>query len=281
MSSYFDNSDDESNHSDSDSSTLSDEEVSTINTITLKKSLIGGVKDKKNKLYDVDIDDEDEIIEEDDVDDDDLIDDDDDDDIEDDEDDNDDVHDDDDDDLDNSKIKSKNKNTKNNKSLQNGYDENDNDDNVHNENTIHLDSSSDNSDSDDDDDDNNYINKFNKEIMGNYIETNHPECMILNYEEISALTNVIRDSDNNIIDPLHRTLPFLTKYEKTRVIGQRAKQIDSGSKPFIKIPDNIIDGYVIAELELKAKVIPFIIRRPLPNGGSEYWKLQDLEVIGF
>jgi DNA-directed RNA polymerase I, II, and III subunit RPABC2 len=83
------------------------------------------------------------------------------------------------------------------------------------------------------------------------------------------------------MDDLHKTIPFLTKYEKARVLGQRAKQINSGSKPFIKVPDNVIDGYVIGELELQQKKIPFIIRRPIPGGGSEYWKLSDLEIITF
>ena len=32
-------------------------------------------------------------------------------------------------------------------------------------------------------------------------------------------------------------------------------------------------------MELNEKKIPFIIRRPLPNNSSEYWKLQDLEII--
>ena len=46
------------------------------------------------------------------------------------------------------------------------------------------------------------------------------------------------------------------------------------------LPSNsIINGYTIAEMELKEKKIPFIIKRPMPNGGSEYWKLQDLELI--
>ena len=40
-----------------------------------------------------------------------------------------------------------------------------------------------------------------------------------------------------------------------------------------------MQGSVIAELELKAKKIPFIIRRPLPNRGSEYWRVSDLELI--
>jgi len=132
---------------------------------------------------------------------------------------------------------------------------------------------------DDYDDDENYLQKFSKEINKQYIEREHPECIFHNYNEISALTKVIRDKNNNIIDPLHRTVPFLTKYEKTRIIGQRAKQINSGAKPFVSVPQHIIDGYIIAELELKQKKIPFIIKRPIPGGGSEYWNVKELELI--
>ena len=132
---------------------------------------------------------------------------------------------------------------------------------------------------DDDDEDENYLQKFSREINKQYIEKAHPECVFHNYNEISALSKVIRDKNNNIIDPLHRTVPFLTKYEKTRIIGQRAKQINSGAKPFVNVPQHIIDGYIIAELELKQKKIPFIIKRPIPGGGSEYWNVKDLELI--
>jgi len=31
--------------------------------------------------------------------------------------------------------------------------------------------------------------------------------------------------------------------------------------------------------EYKQKKIPFIIQRPLPNGGIEMWKFADLEII--
>jgi DNA-directed RNA polymerase I, II, and III subunit RPABC2 len=95
------------------------------------------------------------------------------------------------------------------------------------------------------------------------------------------MIKVLRDKDGIIIDDLHRTITYLTKYEKARILGQRAKQINSGSKPLIKVHEDILDGYIIAELELKAKSIPFIIRRPLPNGGSEYWSIKDLEDISF
>ena len=74
-------------------------------------------------------------------------------------------------------------------------------------------------------------------------------------------------------------MPFLTKYERTRILGQRAKQIDTGAKSFVKTDNSILDGYIIAQAELEQKKIPFIIKRPLPNGGFEYWNISDLELI--
>lgn len=138
-------------------------------------------------------------------------------------------------------------------------------------------------DDDDEDDeyDENYLQKFDSEISKNYIVDFHPECLNHNYEEVAKLSTVVRNSDNIIVDPLHRTIPFLTKYEKARILGQRAKQIETGAKPLVKLPENIIDSYVIAELELKEKKIPFIIKRPIPSGGFEYWNLKDLEMIGY
>ena len=88
-----------------------------------------------------------------------------------------------------------------------------------------------------------------------------------------------RDAIGNIIDPLHSTVPILTKYEKARILGQRAKQIDNGAKPFVSVPPATIDGYLVALEELKQKKIPFIIRRPLPNKGFEYWSISDLEIL--
>jgi DNA-directed RNA polymerase subunit K/omega len=139
-------------------------------------------------------------------------------------------------------------------------------------------------DDDEDDDDEyeeNYLQKFDYEINKNYIAEFHPECLNHNSDEVSKLANVVRDENNIIIDPLHKTLPYLTKYEKARVLGQRAKQIETGAKPFVKVPENVIDSYVIAELELREKKIPFIIKRPIPGGAFEYWHLRDLENINF
>ena len=146
-------------------------------------------------------------------------------------------------------------------------------------------SNGDEADDEDDDDDeemaDGYLQKFNTDINRQYLTEFHPESIINNYDEINALSIVIRDINNNIIDKLHRTLPYLTKYERARVLGQRAKQINSGAKAFVKVPENVIDGYLIAEMELLQKRVPFIVRRPIPGGGCEYWKLRDLEIIGF
>jgi len=138
-----------------------------------------------------------------------------------------------------------------------------------------------NDEEDTDSDDEGYLQKFDKEINNNYILNMHPECKTHNYDEIETLSKVVYNNDGIIADPLHRTIPVLTKYERARVLGQRAKQINSGSKPFVKVPENIIDGYLIAEIELAQKRIPFIIRRPFPGGGSEYWNLKDLELISY
>ena len=136
-----------------------------------------------------------------------------------------------------------------------------------------------NDDSEDSDEDEHYLQKFDKEITNNYILNNHQEDLAQNYSEILTLSKIVKDEDGNIIDLFHKTSPILTKYEKTRILGLRTKQLNDGAPPLIKLSENIIDSYLIAEMELKEKKIPFIIQRPLPNGNSEYWALEDLEIL--
>jgi DNA-directed RNA polymerase I, II, and III subunit RPABC2 len=141
------------------------------------------------------------------------------------------------------------------------------------------DDNDDDDDNDNEDDEKDYLHKFDDETKKDYIATFHPECLSFNHEETETLSRVVRDETGRIVDPLHKTLPFLTKYEKTRILGIRTKQINEGAKPYLDVNPSIIDGYIIAQLELEHKKLPFIIRRPIPNGGSELWKLQDLEII--
>jgi DNA-directed RNA polymerase subunit K/omega len=138
---------------------------------------------------------------------------------------------------------------------------------------------SDAEDDDDDDKDDNYLQKFSEQLKTNVITEHHPELIISNFHEVDALCHVVRDADGTIIDPLHTTVPFVTKYEKAKILGERAKQLNAGAMPFVEVNEDIIDGYLIALAEFEQKKIPMIIRRPLPNNASEYWRLQDLEIL--
>jgi DNA-directed RNA polymerase subunit K/omega len=116
-------------------------------------------------------------------------------------------------------------------------------------------------------------------MSSDIIANNHHELKTHNAEEVEVMCKVVRNVNGTIIDPLHTTLPFLTRYEIANIIGNRATQIEAGAIPFVEVKDNIIDSYTIALSEFKQKKIPYIIRRPLPNGGSEYWKFADLEQL--
>ena len=72
------------------------------------------------------------------------------------------------------------------------------------------------------------------------------------------------------------THPYITKYEKTKIIGKRALQIFNGAQPLIDIK-KLIDPLKIALEEYKQKKIPISIIRTLPDGRLEEWKLSDFE----
>ncbi|MFX1314527.1 MAG: DNA-directed RNA polymerase subunit K [Promethearchaeota archaeon] len=66
---------------------------------------------------------------------------------------------------------------------------------------------------------------------------------------------------------------FLTRYEKARIVGARALQLSFGAPILIEKPRNLIDPIKIAQLELKAGILPLTIRRENPS--SEY---QDIPI---
>jgi len=125
----------------------------------------------------------------------------------------------------------------------------------------------------------NAIYKLNDEFKMNHILSSHNECLHKNFNEIKELCKVTRDKDGVIIDEMHKTIPLLTKYEKTKILGMRVKQLNNGAQPYIATNEKLIDNYVIALIELEQKKIPFIIQRPLPNNNFEYWKLHDLDIL--
>ena len=71
---------------------------------------------------------------------------------------------------------------------------------------------------------------------------------------------------------------YLTIYECTRIIGTRAKQIATGATPFMTGIEGL-SPLRIALLELKNKVIPFKIKKLLPNKKYEVWALKEMELL--
>jgi DNA-directed RNA polymerase I, II, and III subunit RPABC2 len=89
------------------------------------------------------------------------------------------------------------------------------------------------------------------------------------------------------------TTPYLTKYERARVLGTRALQIRSVSllaglsimstygfhsmnAPVLVPLDGETDALQIAIKELSQRKIPLIIRRYLPDGSFEDWSVSEL-----
>lgn len=72
------------------------------------------------------------------------------------------------------------------------------------------------------------------------------------------------------------TLPFLTKYEKARVLGERAQQISLGSP--VEIATSSTDPLEIARKELFLKKIPLSIKRYLPDGTVEIWNVNEMNL---
>ncbi len=95
-----------------------------------------------------------------------------------------------------------------------------------------------------------------------------PQMKVLSYHQII----------NHIAKTPKKTFPFLTKYEKTRIIGVRIEQLSRGAKPNVNTK-GMTSIREIAEEELRQRKTPFMIRRPLPNGQYEYWKMEEFEKI--
>tara|TARA_Y100000389_G_C17073716_1_gene323250 strand:- start:51 stop:350 length:300 start_codon:yes stop_codon:yes gene_type:complete len=76
----------------------------------------------------------------------------------------------------------------------------------------------------------------------------------------------IEQTYSNYFKNKRTTRPYITKFEKAKIIGVRAEQLAVGAKANIHVPEYLTDVRKIAEMEFYEKKIPFIIRRKLPGG---------------
>ena len=116
------------------------------------------------------------------------------------------------------------------------------------------------------------------------------EDEVLKEEEKEEIPEVVSEVNNSIIiedyrdmlTKIHqqknkRTLPFITKYEKARILGIRAQQLATGSIPLVPVR-GMTSTIQIAEEEYLQKKIPFIIKRVLPDNVIEYWTMDELMI---
>jgi len=112
-------------------------------------------------------------------------------------------------------------------------------------------------------------------------DSDYDDCLYKDaelYEETeNAINKLMTDKLTSLIVPENKriTKPRLTKYERERILGDRANMIQSGAKTMVKNTRNM-GPKEIALLELKNNVIPIIIRRGLSNGMIEEWKVSEL-----
>jgi DNA-directed RNA polymerase subunit K/omega len=98
--------------------------------------------------------------------------------------------------------------------------------------------------------------------------------MIEDFNDISKKYDVTKNLTRNI----------LSKYEKVKILGLRAEQLQRGAQTYIDVDELIKSGVPysplnIAKKELSVKRLPYMVCRKLPNGDKEYWKLEDMIII--
>lgn len=76
--------------------------------------------------------------------------------------------------------------------------------------------------------------------------------------------------------PKKVTSEFMNKYEYSRLIACRAMQLSRGMPALVEVES--YDPLEIAKAELHSRVIPLAIKRILPNGDEEIWKVQDMHI---
>jgi DNA-directed RNA polymerase subunit K/omega len=112
-----------------------------------------------------------------------------------------------------------------------------------------------------------------------FLTTHHPECRIDYAQDVLLKMPLEQYPPDGTVDKNHKSVPFLTLYEKTKIIGFRANQLAQGARPLIEPPAHVTDVLEIARLELEQRRLPFILKRPMPDGTYEYWRLADLMIL--
>ncbi|GMM43385.1 hypothetical protein FOG51_02703 [Hanseniaspora uvarum] len=105
--------------------------------------------------------------------------------------------------------------------------------------------------------------QFDQEIMEQHNSTGFNKLQLLKEK-------AIKKEDRT-------TTPYMTKYERARILGARSLQISMNAPTFVTL-DGETDTLKIATKELEENKIPLVIRRYLPDGSFEDWYATELIV---
>lgn len=96
--------------------------------------------------------------------------------------------------------------------------------------------------------------------------------------DVAANARAVRGAGKAVPEKDRQTTPYMTKYEKARILGTRALQI-SMNAPVLVALEGETDPLQIAMKELSQKKIPLLIRRYLPDGSYEDCKISVVKWI--
>ena len=107
----------------------------------------------------------------------------------------------------------------------------------------------------------------------------HPETKVDYVETVIPRVPLQQAPPDSGTDGNHLSPPFLTVYERTKILGTRTNQLAEGARPFVTVPEYMTNPLDIAKLELEQRRLPFIVKRPMPDGTFEFWRLSDLMIL--
>ena len=136
-------------------------------------------------------------------------------------------------------------------------------------------------------DDNESINGYSEEDLGDDYEDEKVE----DYDEGQGIDEIEYEIDesgkkNTIILSLEetynhyykdkkKTRPIMTKFERAKILGIRSEMLSSGAISMTDVGE-MDNCYEIEKKELDEKKIPLIVRRYLPDGTIEDWRVCEL-----
>ncbi|KAI3733130.1 hypothetical protein L1987_64348 [Smallanthus sonchifolius] len=107
-----------------------------------------------------------------------------------------------------------------------------------------------------------------EEIDGENKEEDAPDPLLGDNED---------NQEHEVVEKPRKTIKYMTKYERARILGTRALQISMNAPVMVEL-EGETDPLEIAMKELRQRKIPFTIRRYLPDGSYEDWGVDELIV---